>query len=227
MFATQRQSALRESNPPRPAWKAGTFAARPRARKSGRRGSRTPKASSLDCFRDSCHRQLACPSVIQAAVAGIEPAKRRLTAACLYQHRPHRNHESGWPDLNRRSQAPRPWECPGFATPWQSRAGIRTADLVLPSTRVPGYPTHLISKAPSGSRTRTSAMARQQAAATSWVHRIAGRIVKDRNRHRGLGARDSNPRRRITGAESSPTGHQVLNAFLKWDQRGSNPHRPG
>ena len=51
-----------------PAWKAGAFAARPRARlQSGRRGSRTLKASYsrrwLDCFRDSCHRQLACPSV--------------------------------------------------------------------------------------------------------------------------------------------------------------------
>jgi hypothetical protein len=35
---------------------------------SGRRGSRTlkagyPRSGWLDCFRDSCHRQLACPSV--------------------------------------------------------------------------------------------------------------------------------------------------------------------
>ena len=40
---------------------------------------------------------------------------------------------------------------------------------------------------------------------------------------------DSNPRHRITGAESSPLDDQCLSiaVFLKWDQRGSNPHRPG
>ena len=36
---------------------------------------------------------------------------------------------------------------------------------------------------------------------------------------------DSNPRRRITGAESSPLDDQCL--FVQWDQRDSNPHRPG
>ena len=58
----------------------------------------------------------------KAAAAGIEPAKGRLTGACLYQHRPHRN-ESGWQDLNLRSQAPRACAMPGFATPWQVGAG--------------------------------------------------------------------------------------------------------
>jgi hypothetical protein len=55
-----------------------------------------------------------------AAAAGIEPAKGRLTGACLYQHRPHRN-ESGWQDLNLRSQAPRACAMPGFATPCRVR----------------------------------------------------------------------------------------------------------
>ena len=65
--------------PTSPAWKAGTSAARPRAR-SGRRGSRTlkagyPRSGWLDCFQNSCHRPLACPSEnAKAAVAGIEPA---------------------------------------------------------------------------------------------------------------------------------------------------------
>ena len=59
------QSALRESNPP---GQLGRLAPLPlgqgHVRKGGRRGSRTLKAgTSLDCFRDSCHRQLACPSV--------------------------------------------------------------------------------------------------------------------------------------------------------------------
>jgi hypothetical protein len=57
----------------------------------------------LDRFRGGCHRQLACPSVDypKAAVAGIEPASGRLTAAYPYQHGSHRKTESAWPDLNR------------------------------------------------------------------------------------------------------------------------------
>ena len=56
-----------------PVWKTGAFAARPRTQSSrsptrqrgssGRRGSRTLKASRFGRFRDGCHRQLACPSV--------------------------------------------------------------------------------------------------------------------------------------------------------------------
>ncbi len=80
-----------------PAWKAGASAARPRARQGGRGGSRTlkagyPRSGWLDCFQDSCRRPSACPSVFaKAAAAGIEPATGRLTGACQYQHRPHRN----------------------------------------------------------------------------------------------------------------------------------------
>ena len=44
------QSALRELNPPRQLGKAGTFAARPRARQGGRRGSRTLKAHRSAAF---------------------------------------------------------------------------------------------------------------------------------------------------------------------------------
>ena len=36
---------------------------------------------------------------------------------------------------------------------------------------------------------------------------------------------DSNPRCRITGAESSPLNDQCL--ISQWDQRGSNSHLPG
>ena len=48
-----------------PAWKAGAFAARPRAHELSRRKEResNPQGSSLDRFRNGCHRQLACPSV--------------------------------------------------------------------------------------------------------------------------------------------------------------------
>ena len=105
----------------------------------------------------------------KAAAAGIEPASERLTTARLYQHRTPQS-KSGWQDLNLRSQAPRACAMPSFATPWTSRCGrIRTAVLVLPKHA--GFQTtlHTEAKAPSGSRTRTSAMARQQAAATSWA----------------------------------------------------------
>ena len=37
--------------------------------------------------------------------------------------------------------------------------------------------------------------------------------------------RDSNPRRRITSAESSPLDDQCI--IRQWDQRDSNPHRSG
>jgi hypothetical protein len=40
---------------------------------------------------------------------------------------------------------------------------------------------------------------------------------------------DSNPRRRITGAVSSPLDDQCIPTCrqVEWDQRGSNPHPPG
>ena len=57
-------------------------------------------------------------------------------------------HQSGRPDLNRRSRAPGARGIPDFPTSWK----------VTPFTR-----------APSGSRTRASASARQQAAVTSWA----------------------------------------------------------
>ncbi len=96
-------------------------------------------------------------------------------------------YQSGWQDLNLRSQAPRACAIPDFATPWQSRRGrIRTADLVLPKHAGFQATPRTESKAPSGSRTHTSAMARQQATATSWAHRITGRIVKDREHRVGF-----------------------------------------
>jgi hypothetical protein len=57
---------------------------------------------------------------------------------------------------------------------------------------------------PSGSRTRTSAMARRQAAATSWAR---SRRIRSARETESTGW-DSNPRRRITGAVSSPLDDQ-------------------
>ena len=82
----------------------------------------------------------------QAAAAGIEPATKRLTVALPYQHRTHRNVKWRETDSNHRP--------PGYERPYLSHSELPTA----PSR-----------KAPSGSRSHTSAMARQQATATSWA----------------------------------------------------------
>ena len=77
----------------------------------------------------------------KAPAAGIEPATKRLTVALPYQHRTHRNVKWRETDSNHRPPGYEPGELP-----------------TAPSR-----------KAPSGSRTHTSAMARQQATATSWA----------------------------------------------------------
>jgi hypothetical protein len=50
---------------------------------------------------------------------------------------------------------------------------------------------------------------------------VGHQVVKD---HQSTG-RDSNPRRRITKAVSSPLDHRCL--LFKWDWRDLNPHPPG
>lgn len=94
---------------------------------------------------------MACPSVFtKAAAAGIEPAKGRLTGACPYQHGPHRN-ESGWQDLNLRSQAPRACAMPGFATLAESVRAESNRRSRAPEARgFPSYPTHRNEKRPAG-----------------------------------------------------------------------------
>ena len=72
------------------------------------------------------------------------------------------------------------------------RWGIRRFGLTIRSllpARV--HRNSLAWKAPSGSRTRTSAMARRQAAATSWAHWLEAELSKTQST-----GRDSNPRRR-------------------------------
>ena len=158
----------------------------------GRRGSRTPKAN-----RRPLSRRLPSPvglSFRKAAVAGIEPASGRLTAAYPYQHGSHR--------IVSINQSIR----------------IQIGALMLSKhVSVPGFPMSCVSKAPSGSRTRTSAMARRQAAATSWARLWYFGLSK--NQSTGW---ESNPRLDVTKAVSSPLDDQCN----QWGRRDLNPYLP-
>lgn len=126
--------------------KPGASAARPRTRLlTQRRKERESNPQGREARPLS--RRLPSPVGLpfqRAAVAGIEPASGRLTAASPYQHRPHRmthgvfvrrlklqstavtsgavqsdrppTAESGWLDLNQRSRAPEARGMPGFPT---------------------------------------------------------------------------------------------------------------
>ena len=104
----------------------------------------------------------------KAAVAGIEPATRRLTGARPYQHRPHRNRSQDGGIWTRDLVLPKHAEYQAFLRPAcepgtnhaPGRRRVTTTDEPIRSG---------LRRAPSGSRTRTFAMARRQAAATSWA----------------------------------------------------------
>ena len=86
---------------------------------SGRRGSRTLKAHrSPGLEPGAVAGRLALPDR-RAPAPGIEPASSRSTAGRSCQHELHRNcrvRQSGWPDSNRRSPAPKAGGFPGFPT---------------------------------------------------------------------------------------------------------------
>lgn len=138
--------------PTSPAWKAGTFAARPRARSSISCGGR-----NRTCVR-AVNSRLPVP-------ARVPPQSKK-------------NSQDGW---------------------------IRTSGLVRPKHADGQAFARPETRAPSGSRTRTSAMARRQAAATSWARFAITKLSKSQST-----GWDSNPRRRITGAESWPLDDQCL-----------------
>lgn len=122
--------------PASPAWKADASADRPRAHVVKRKGRESNPQG-----REARPGSSGVPSPVglpfrKAAAAGIEPASRRLTAAFPYQHRTHR--------IN-------PVRTAGFEPTISCTRNTRNTRL-----------SHvLITRAPSGSRTRTSAMARQ------------------------------------------------------------------
>ena len=121
----------------------------------------------------------------RAAVAGIEPAPRRLTAVSPYQHRPHRiifQHFGRVIERRCLEAEPQLGTDQLFQSIQVRTAGFEPAISYSRRTRISRLSHVLIDRAPSGSRTRTSAMARQQATATSWTL-MSRLVVKEHEEH--------------------------------------------
>ena len=120
-----------------------------------------------------------------AAAAGIEPASGRLTAAFPYQHRTHRIDVS----------------------PFSQDGWIRTSGLVLPrhaGCQTSPRPESIASERPAGVE---PALPPWQGSRLPLHH---GRLLAAGLSKIESTGRDSNPRRRITGAESWPLDDQCL-----------------
>ena len=165
-----------------PGWKPGTFAARSRARFMSRRKER--ESNPQGCYARPLSRRLPSPVGLpfrQAAVAGIEPATRRLTAAYPYQHGSHRI-------MSGRTVGFEPTiSC--FRSRRNGRAFPRPESQERPAGVEPALPPWQGGRLP--------------------LHHgrlVGNQVVKDREST----GRDSNPRRRITKAVSSPLDHRCL-----------------
>jgi hypothetical protein len=186
------ESVLRESNPPRPTNLRSVLGrleplplGQGHVRAEGEGVEPIKALVALDRFRSGCRRQSACPSVHEAAAAGIEPASGRLTVAFPYQHRTHRISQDGW---------------------------FRTSDLVLPRPPAPrrcpaGCQTSLHPEFESAQRESNPRFRHGKAVGWPLHHgRLVGcRVVKDQQ---STGP-DSNRRRRCTGA-----GHRLARCQL-------------
>jgi hypothetical protein len=149
-------------------------------------GSRTPKAHRTPGFEPGAvaHR-LALPHHRSAPAAGIEPASPRLTAGRSYQHELHRNRrvsQSGWPDSNRRSPAP---EAGGLA-------------------RL----SHIPSRLHPISAQRESNPHVRHGKAVGYRYIMGTIAVPELSKRAESTGWDSNPRPRVTSAESSPLDDQ-------------------
>ena len=125
---------------------------------------------------------MACPSV-EAAAAGIEPAKGRLTGACLYQHRPHRNLSQGGRIRTCALKLPELARCQASLHPGKVGAGGFEPPISCSrSTRVSRLPHAPIStsKHPAGVE---PALPPWQGSRLPLHHgrRITGRIVKEQS----------------------------------------------
>ena len=150
---------------------------------SGSRGTRTHNGTAAACFQD---RFLIQPDDFrgQAAVAGIEPASGRLTAAYPYQHGSHRITSA---------------RTAGFEPAVSCARSRRNTSLsyVLRRTRSRERPAGVEPALPPWQGDRLP------------LHHGRRGWKPNCQRTQSTG-RDSNPRHRSTGAASSPLDHQCV-----------------
>ena len=155
---------------------------------------------------------------VQAAETGIEPVSRRLTVACPYQHGLLRNSlQSAWSDLNRITV--------GLPPSAFILALARWPQLLARSTRISRL-SHTLIMHPAGVEPalppwRDSTLPLRHGCVKSWpicqrsntiAHRATdfrSRTIQDR-KQKSTGW-ESNPRCRVTSAESSPLDDQCVN----------------
>ena len=167
----------------------------------GRRGSRTLKAHRSPGFEPGAVAHSACPSDRQAPGAGIEPASSRLTAGRTYQHELHRNRRVS------------------------SRGGrIRTGALLLPKQAdCQAFPHPESSRSPTSAQRESNPHFRHGKAVG--YRYIMGTIAVpelSKSREHRVGLEPTSPH---YGCGVLAAGRPV--PASEWDQRGSNPHRPG
>ena len=199
--------------PASPAWKAGTSAARPRARTAEREGVEPSRLFSASRDAQRIHGRLARVTLsvasaskgstvfetaaiahwlalpLRAAVTGIEPVSVCLTGACPYQHGPHRNRVSAVgfePTICRRGDR----NCQAFPYA-ECKSAQRESN---PHIR-------------HGKADQLASCQSVPAAATSWA--LALLLIQLSKNNQSTGS-DSNRRRRITGAESWPLDDQCF-----------------
>ena len=161
---------------------------------------------------------LACPSV-EAAAAGIEPAKGRLTGACLYQHRPHRNRSQGGRTRTCDLKLPELARCQASLHSGKVGAGRFEPPISCSrSTRVSRLPH--TPKPNSAQRELNPHFRHGKAAGYRYIMGASNRWPNcQRSEHR-VGLEPTSPH---YGCGILAAGRPVL--VIQWDQRGSNPHR--
>ena len=179
-----------------------------------------PQGSSLDRFRGGCHRQIGLTfriAKLRQKGSNLHPLLNRQVDYRYLMP----DQKSGWPDLNRRSRAP------------AKRTRNTRLSYILPAS--PKRTVPLLTSREVHRRTDSFGTLKSPAgvepALPPWqgdrlpLHHgrvMVCRIVKEQQST----GRDSNSRRRITGAVSSPLDDQCHHS-LQWDQRDLNPHLAG
>ena len=119
---------------------------------------------------------------------------------------------------------------PGFATPWRGRRGrIRTAGLVLPDHGCAAVPDTGFQATPrtemkSAQRESNPHFRHGKAAGNRYIMGASNRWSNCQRSQSGWWLVTSGRKTKIFVLTTSQSHFSLL---FQWDQRGSNPHRPG